>query len=174
MTSRFASTPSLELNAGWCSAIAATTIAVALAGGMLVGFRVGEPAEPAPTLGGEAYLRHNLRLGLVLVMLGGLSLGTAALGLAALGFGANGFVIGANLRADGCLATFSRLPHLVPELLGFSLLCGAGLVSAVVAADYIRGGKIRRAAVRHATSHVLLICCGAVCLALAAAIEAAV
>src|SRR5690606_38627740 len=92
-----------------------------------VGHQVEQVAPGGTDLGGLDVLRHNLRLGLAIGVVGWLTLGVGAAGVAAVGSVASGYVLGAHVADLGWGATLALVPHLVPELLAFVAFTGAGL-----------------------------------------------
>jgi uncharacterized membrane protein SpoIIM required for sporulation len=70
---------------------------------------------------------HNIAVGLAMAILGWIGFGVLGFGLGICGLFVNGFVLGASTAAFGFELTFSRMPHLIPEVLAIWIFISAGL-----------------------------------------------
>ncbi|WP_454084638.1 hypothetical protein [Georgenia sp. Marseille-Q6866] len=139
-----------------------------------VGHQVEQVAPGGTDLGGLDVLRHNLRLGLAIGVLGWLTLGVGAAGVAAVGSVASGYVLGAHVADLGWGGTLALVPHLLPELLAFVAFTGAGLHGAVWVWSYVRGTAPARALTRAVLAATAWTAAGTVLLVAAAALESTV
>src|SRR5690606_20729695 len=139
-----------------------------------VGHQVEQVAPGGTDLGGLDVLRHNLRLGLAIGVLGWLTLGVGAAGVAAGGPVASGYVLGAHVADLGRAAPPAPAPPRRPELLAFVAFTGAGLHGAVWVWSYVRGAAPARALTRAVLAATAWTAAGTVLLVAAAALESTV
>lgn len=139
-----------------------------------VGHQVDQAGPGGTDLGGLDILRHNLRLGLAIAVVGWLSLGVGAAGIAAVGSVSSGYVLGAHVASLGWGPTLALVPHFLPEMLAFTAFTGAGLHGAHWAWAYVRGIAPRQALRASVLGGAAWTAAGTTLLIVAAALESTV
>ncbi|MGY5319279.1 stage II sporulation protein M [Neomicrococcus lactis] len=137
----------------WIAVGAPLVIVVPFLAAMPIGALTETVKGVGTHLGGFDVFRHNLTLGLVIVVSGWLTFGIAPIGIGAVGSISTGYAVGAYVHGLGWQQTFALLPHLFPEMLSFILFALVGMQSAAIGTSF----ALQKTPLRITDSYVLTV-----------------